>query len=56
MRTYQDFMEVAEKSDRERMEFVLAAINDHKGSELYQQAVASAPESPFLSRSGGCIA
>ncbi len=39
MRTYQDFMEVAEKSDRERMEFVLAAINDHKGSELYQQAV-----------------
>lgn len=39
MRTYQDFLEVAEKSDRERMEFVLAAINDHKGSELYQQAV-----------------
>lgn len=38
MRTYQDFLEVAEKSDRERMEFVLAAINDHKNSDLYQQA------------------
>lgn len=38
MKTYQDFLEVAEKSDRERMEFVLAAINDHKNSDLYQQA------------------
>lgn len=38
MRTYQDFLEVAEKSDRDRMEFVLAAINDHKNSDLYQQA------------------
>lgn len=38
MKTYQDFLEVAEKSDRDRMEFVLAAINDHKNSELYQQA------------------
>lgn len=39
MKTYQDFLEVAEKSDRDRMEFVLAAINDHKASELYRQAV-----------------
>ena len=38
MRTYQDFLEVAEKSDRDRMEFVLSAINDHKNSDLYQQA------------------
>lgn len=38
MKTYQDFLEVAEKSDRGRMEFVLAAINDHKNSDLYQQA------------------
>lgn len=39
MKTYQDFLEVAEKSDRDRMEFVLAAINDYKGSEFYQQAL-----------------
>ena len=39
MKTYQDFLEVAEKSDQDRMAFVLAAINDHKGSESYQQAL-----------------
>lgn len=39
MKTYQDFLEVAEKSDRERMEFVLSAINNHKDSGLYKQAV-----------------
>ena len=39
MKTYQDFLEVAEKSDQERMEFVLSAINNHKGSDLYKQAV-----------------
>ena len=39
MKTYQDFLEVAEKSDRERMEFILSAINDHKDSDLYKQAV-----------------
>lgn len=39
MKTYQDFLEVAGKSDRERMEFVLSAINDHKDSGLYKQAV-----------------
>ena len=39
MRTYQDFLEVAGKSDRERMEFVLSAINNHKDSDLYKQAV-----------------
>lgn len=38
MKTYQDFLEAAEKSDRDRMEFVLSAINDHKNSDLYQQA------------------
>lgn len=39
MKTYQDFLEVAEKSGRERMEFVLSAINNHKDSDLYKQAV-----------------
>lgn len=39
MKTYQDFLEVAEKSDRERMDFVLSAINNHKDSDLYKQAV-----------------
>ena len=39
MKTYQDFLEVAEKSDRDRMEFVLSAINNHKDSDLYKQAV-----------------
>lgn len=39
MKTYQDFSEVAEKSDRERMEFILSAINNHKDSDLYKQAV-----------------
>ena len=39
MKTYQDFLEVAEKSDQERIAFVLAAINDHKGSDAYKQAI-----------------
>ena len=39
MRTYQDFLEIAEKSDQERMAFVLAAINDHKESDIYKQAI-----------------
>ena len=39
MKTYQDFLEVAGKSERERMEFVLSAINNHKDSDLYKQAV-----------------
>ena len=41
MKTYQDFLEVAEKSDRERMEFILSAINNHKDSDLYKQAVVA---------------
>lgn len=41
MKTYQDFLEVAEKSDRERMEFVLSAINNHKDSDLYKRAVVA---------------
>lgn len=39
MKTYQDFLEVAENSDVDRMAFVLAAINDHKGTELYRNAI-----------------
>lgn len=39
MRTYQDFLQIADKSDNERMAFILSAINDHKSSELYKQAL-----------------
>lgn len=37
MRTYQDLLEVGE-NERDRMEFVLDAIREHKGSELYKTA------------------
>lgn len=38
MKTYQDLVAVGKAEDK-RMEFVKAAIADHKGSDLYQQAV-----------------
>lgn len=38
MKTYQDWLEVADKSDSERLEFVLSAINDHKTSSDYINA------------------
>ena len=41
MKTYQDFLEVAERTDTERMAFVLAAINDHKGTDLYRNAIVA---------------
>ena len=37
MKTYQDLLEIGE-NERDRMEFVLDAIKEHKGSELYQTA------------------
>ena len=37
IKTYQDLLEVGE-NERDRMEFVLSAIREHKGSELYKTA------------------
>ena len=38
MKTYQDWLEVAERSDQERMDFIRAAINDHKADKGYRRA------------------
>ena len=35
--TYNDLLEIGE-NERDRMEFVLDAIREHKGSELYKTA------------------
>ena len=35
--TYNDLLEIGE-NERDRMEFVLDAINEHKGSDLYKTA------------------
>ena len=37
MKTYQDLLEIGE-NERDRMKFVLDAIHEHKGSELYKTA------------------
>ena len=39
MYTYQDWMKVASEPEDKRMPFILAAINDHKGSVEYNQAL-----------------
>ena len=39
MKTYQDFLEIAEKGEQARMEFVLSAINAYKGTDLYKTAL-----------------
>ena len=39
MRTYQDWLEVAERDDQERMDFIRVAINDHKADRPYRRAV-----------------
>lgn len=39
MKTYQDWLEVAERSESERMSFIRSAINDHKGSKEYKIAL-----------------
>lgn len=41
MKTYQDWLEVAEKSDKERMDFVFAAIVDYKNSDDYKFALTA---------------
>lgn len=40
MKTYQDLLAVGQ-GQQERMDFVLSAINEHKGSNLYQIAVTA---------------
>lgn len=39
MKTYQDWLKVADKSETDRMSFIGNAINDYKGSEAYRWAV-----------------
>lgn len=39
MYTYQDFSKIRETSEEERIKFVYAAIQQHKGTALYKQAV-----------------
>lgn len=39
MKTYQDWLEVADKSEDVRMSFIYSAINDHKSSTEYKSAV-----------------
>lgn len=36
--TYQDFLDVKDKGDRERMAFAQSVINDHKNSDQYKMA------------------
>lgn len=38
IKTFQDFLEVGE-SENDKMQFILAAINDHKSGDLYKTAV-----------------
>lgn len=38
MKTYQDFLKIADKSEQERINFVKQLINDHKSSKLYHDA------------------
>ena len=41
MKTYQDWLKVADKSDKERMQFVFAVIEDYKNSDEYKFAVTA---------------
>lgn len=38
MKTYQDWLKVADQSERQRMEFIKALINEHKASDIYKTA------------------
>lgn len=38
MKTYQDWLKVADQSEKQRMEFIKALINEHKASDIYNQA------------------
>lgn len=39
MKTYQDWLKVADGSENERMAFINALIAEHKGSDIYKQAI-----------------
>lgn len=39
MKTYQDWQQVANRSEAERIDFIRSAINDHKASKAYKDAV-----------------
>lgn len=39
MKTYQDWLEVAEKDDDKKIQFIKSAINEYKASDLYKKAV-----------------
>ena len=39
MKTYQDWLKVAEGSENERMAFIKSLIDEHKGSDKYKQAL-----------------
>ena len=39
MKTYQDWLKVAGGTDRERMDFIKALINEHKASKIYKDAI-----------------
>lgn len=41
MKTYQDWLEVADKGDKDRMDFVFSAITDYKNSNLYKYALTA---------------
>ena len=41
MKTYQDWLKVADKSDKERMAFVFGVIEDYKNSDEYRFAVTA---------------
>ena len=38
MKTYQDWLKVADQSEKQRMEFIKALINEHKASDIYKTA------------------
>ena len=38
IKTYNDLLEVAEKSEQERMDFILSAIGEYKGGDVYKTA------------------
>jgi len=39
MKTYQDWLKIADHSELERMAFIKALINEHKASPIYRQAI-----------------
>ena len=39
MKTYQDWLKVADRSEQERMDFIRQLINEHKASPIYKQAM-----------------